>query len=115
MAEHHGKDARGIANGAFGIGMEVGTADADRGDAHLHFTGAGIWNGALNNLKVAHADEFGGACGSAHRLTNRRTSAASAGTHTTELPPLMVLLPLKSKNRAPASSVIILGAARSQG
>src|SRR5713226_7891034 len=95
--------------------MQVGTADAHGRHPHLHLSRTGIWNRALDDPELAHSGQFRGARRNTHRLRNRRMSSASAGTQATALPPLIVRTPLKSKNCAPASSMMILGAARSQG
>src|SRR6266852_284104 len=95
--------------------MQIGTANADGRHMYLDFARAWVGNHAFGQMKLAHAGQFRGSCRDTHRLRKRSTSSASVGTQATALPPWMVLLPEKSKKRAPASSVIILSGARSHG
>ena len=59
VAEDHGVFARGIANGAFGIGMKVAAADAYGVHADLDFAGAWVFDGGINVSELTLRDKFG--------------------------------------------------------
>src|SRR5205823_4441980 len=61
VAEHHRVNARRIADSAFGIGVHVGAADADRLDAHLNFACPGRRDRATHELKLTLSDQLGDA------------------------------------------------------
>ncbi len=61
VPQHHWVDAGRVAHPAFRIGMHVGTADAHRIDADLHFAGAGIGQRALHQAELPQAAQLGNA------------------------------------------------------
>ena len=61
VAEHHRVHARRIPDSAFGIGVHVGAADADRLDAHLNFACPGRRDRATHELKLTLSDQLGDA------------------------------------------------------
>ena len=59
VAEHHGVLAGGVADGAFGVGMEIAAADTDGIDPHLDFAGAWVFDRFFSQMELALRDEFG--------------------------------------------------------
>ena len=59
VAQHHGELARGIADTAFGVGVDIAAADADGIDPHLDFAGAGVFDRAFGQTEFALRDELG--------------------------------------------------------
>jgi hypothetical protein len=59
MAEHHGVDARRIADGALRIGVEIAATDAYGSDVDLDLARPGIGNRLFGEMKFALRDEFG--------------------------------------------------------
>ena len=59
MAEHHGVGAGRVAHGAFRVGMEIATADANGFHTHLDFTGGGVFDRSFGQLELSVGNEFG--------------------------------------------------------
>jgi hypothetical protein len=59
MAEHHGIDARRVADAAFGIGVKIAAADADGAYTHLDFAGSGWIDGLFRETEFARRNQFG--------------------------------------------------------
>ncbi len=63
VPKHHGVDVGHAADGALGVGVEIGAADADSLNADLDFAGAGIGDWHIGEAESVGSDEFGGAHG----------------------------------------------------
>ncbi len=59
VAEHHGVFARGITDCAFGVGMQVATANANGIHPYLDFAGSGVFDGNIGESELAWGDKFG--------------------------------------------------------
>lgn len=75
VAEDHGVDVGRAADGALGVGVEIGAAYADGLDADLDFSGCGVFDGHIDEAEGVGGDEFGGA----HTLTPSNDSASAGG------------------------------------
>ncbi len=59
VTQHHGVGAGRVADGAFGIGVQIGPADAHGIHADLYLTGCGFFERLFHQAEFAGGNQFG--------------------------------------------------------